>query len=57
MANKKKQRAGVSKKDGKAVLIYFPASLVESLDKIVIKQDTDRSKFIRNAVRKAMSRS
>ena len=54
---KNSKRGGVSKRDGKAVLIYFPTSLVDTLDELVTAQDTDRSKFIRNAVRRAMSKS
>jgi metal-responsive CopG/Arc/MetJ family transcriptional regulator len=38
----------------KAVLVIFPDALVRDLDAIVEAQDTDRSKFIRRAVRNAM---
>ena len=57
MMPKKLNRNSISKKTGKAVLVWFPVELVDNMDKIAVSQDTDRSKFIRNAVRKAMSQS
>ena len=40
----------------KPLLIFFPVDVVRALDQLVEEQDTDRSKFIRKAVRNAMSR-
>tara|TARA_R110001599_G_scaffold24690_1_gene88931 strand:- start:2810 stop:2983 length:174 start_codon:yes stop_codon:yes gene_type:complete len=57
MMPKKLNPDSVSKKTGKAVLIWFPEDLVKTMDEITVIQDTDRSKFIRNAVRKAMAKS
>lgn len=38
----------------KAVLVVFPAEVVAALDAIAKREDTDRSKFIRKAVRNAI---
>jgi hypothetical protein len=38
----------------KAVLVIFPAEVVDALDRVAKREDTDRSKFIRRAVRNAM---
>lgn len=38
----------------KAVLVFFPVEVIDALNAIVIKEDTDRSKFIRKAVRRAL---
>ena len=37
--------------NSKAILVWFPSEVVTALDQAVITQDTDRSKFIRRAVR------
>lgn len=42
--------------DKKAVLIVFPVEILDALNAAVEEQDTDRSKFIRKAVRYALSR-
>lgn len=41
----------------KAVLVMFPAEIIDAVDRLVKIQDTDRSKFIRRAVRNAMRQS
>lgn len=46
----------VTKDTGKAVLVYFPVPDVASMDAAVIREDTDRSKWIRKAVREALAR-
>ncbi len=46
----------VTKDNGKAVLVYFPVSDVDSMNAAVISEDTDRSKWIRKAVREALAR-
>lgn len=38
----------------KAVLVVFPVDVVVALDAIAKREDTDRSKFIRKAVRNAI---
>ena len=39
----------------KPVLVFFPVEVIDALNAIVAREDTDRSKFIRKAVRLAMS--
>lgn len=46
----------VSKGSSKAVLVYFPESIVREVDQMVITEDTDRSKWIRKAIREALQR-
>lgn len=41
-------------KQKKAVLVVFPTEVVDALDRIAKQEDTDRSKFIRKAVRNAI---
>ena len=43
-------RRAVTKAD-KAVIVYFPQQVVDALDSAARAEDTDRSKFIRRAVR------
>ena len=40
----------------KAVLVVFPVETLNALNAAVEEQDTDRSKFIRKAVRQLLSR-
>ena len=47
----KTQRAAVTRKTGRSVLILFPLSMSEGINQAVTRLDTDRSKFVRNAVR------
>lgn len=54
--NANMKRGAIKKSDCKAVLIYFPHPVVESMDVAVRIQDSDRSKFIRNAVREKLAR-
>ena len=49
-------RAAVTKADGKAVLVFFPKPVVEAVDRLVHLEDTDRSKWIRLAIREALHR-
>jgi metal-responsive CopG/Arc/MetJ family transcriptional regulator len=46
----------VSKDSAKAVLVYFPEAVVTAVDRIVVSEDTDRSKWIRKAIREALQR-
>ena len=50
------KRGAIKKSDCKAVLIYFPLQVVAGIDLAVQMEDSDRSKFIRNAVREKLSR-
>ena len=51
MNTKKYNRAAVQRDSAKPVLILFPPELLSGINKAVLLLDTDRSKFIRNAVR------
>jgi metal-responsive CopG/Arc/MetJ family transcriptional regulator len=56
-AHRKSQPArAVTKDSAKAVLVYFPEAVVSAVDRIVINEDTDRSKWIRKAIREALQR-
>jgi metal-responsive CopG/Arc/MetJ family transcriptional regulator len=50
------KRGAVTKRKARQVIIWFPEDLLESLDSGVQTTDSDRSKFIRNAVREKISR-
>lgn len=49
-------RRAVSKDTAKPVLVYFPTDVVTAVDALVIREDTDRSKWIRQAIREALIR-
>lgn len=50
------KRGIIKKSDCKAVLVYFPFDLIERLDADLPNYDTDRCKYIRNAVREKLAR-
>lgn len=52
---KQNPRAVHKGNDSKAVLVWFPRDLAEKMDRAVVDTDTDRSKFIRHAVRIRLS--
>ena len=56
MQTKQRHRGALSKSSSKAVLVYFPKHQIPLIDQAVIITDTDRSKFIRAAVRQALDR-
>lgn len=41
----------------RSILIRFPKDLIPIIDRAVLKEDLDRSKFIRHAVREKLERS
>jgi hypothetical protein len=49
-------KGAVSKTTAKAVLTLFPVPMIEAIDHIVTAEDTDRSKWIRRAMREALQR-
>jgi hypothetical protein len=49
-------KRAVSKTDGRPVLVYFPENVVDVVDRVVVAEDTDRSKWIRQACREALQR-
>ncbi len=44
----------VTKRD-RPVLVFFPEEAVEAMDEAARRQDTDRSKWIRRAIREALA--
>ena len=51
------KRRRSKRKPSKLVMVWFPKSLIPFMDDAVTLLDTDRSKFIRNAVREKMARA
>lgn len=51
------KRGFVSKKSSRLVNLYVPEVLLPALDRGVAKEDSDRSKFIRNAIREKLNRA
>jgi metal-responsive CopG/Arc/MetJ family transcriptional regulator len=51
---KKPQRGGVTKANSRAIIVYFPNAVLPLIDEAVANADTDRSKFIRSAVRQKL---
>lgn len=56
MKTRTAKRGALTKDDAKAVLIYFPKSIMPLIDRAVIMTDSDRSKFIRASVREHIRR-
>ena len=50
------KRGAVQKSKAKAVIVWFPIELLAGLDQAVRLTDSDRSKYIRQAVREKASR-
>jgi len=46
----------VSRNSCKPVLVYFPEAVVRAVNLAVVAEDTDRSKWIRKAIREALDR-
>jgi len=49
-------KRAVKKPGGKLLTVWVSKSLLPSLDEGVKKEDSDRSKFIRNAIREKLAR-
>jgi metal-responsive CopG/Arc/MetJ family transcriptional regulator len=54
---KEMKRGAVRKSEAKAVLVNFPLSMMVLIDDAVHQLDSDRSKFIRAAVREKIQRA
>jgi metal-responsive CopG/Arc/MetJ family transcriptional regulator len=50
------RKSAVTKADARPVLVYFPEDVVDRVDAVVLAEDTDRSKWIRLAIREALQR-
>lgn len=57
MSAKPRHRGAISKhkNESKPVLVYFPRELIPLIDQAVQLTDSDRSKFIRQSVRRELS--
>lgn len=53
----KMKRGSVKKAGSRLVNVYFPEAVLPVIDEAVKELDTDRSKFIRKAVREKLERS
>lgn len=56
-ATTKRSRGSVKKKGSKLVALWLPDPLARLVDKAVENGDTDRSKFIREAIRQHCRRN
>jgi hypothetical protein len=50
------RRGAVTKKNSKMINIWVPTVLVPVIDAAVVKEDTDRAKYIRRAIREKLVR-
>jgi hypothetical protein len=55
-ARKKMRRGALSKTQSELVGGWFPKHIVDVIDRVVVARDTDRSKFLREAVREKLAR-
>lgn len=54
--SQKMKRGKHSKRDGVPVTAWLPKDMVAAIDQAVHIEDTDRSKFVRKAIRERVSR-
>jgi metal-responsive CopG/Arc/MetJ family transcriptional regulator len=50
------KRGAVTKSEAKLVNVWMPIQLIPILDRAAKAEDSDRSKFIRNAIREKIAR-
>lgn len=53
---RKSPKRAVTKETARPVLVYFPEDIVTKIDHCVLSEDTDRSKWMRQAMREALNR-
>lgn len=46
------KRGAIRKKESELVALWIPRTLVDAMDTAIQKEDSDRSKFIRRALRR-----
>ena len=56
VAKKSRKRSSVQKGQSEFVGLWLPDPMVEVIDNAVLAKDSDRSKFIRNAIREKLAR-
>jgi metal-responsive CopG/Arc/MetJ family transcriptional regulator len=52
----KNQRGAVKKATSKFLGVWLPDNVVEILDQAIVRQDSDRSKFVRTAIKEKLQR-
>lgn len=52
-----KKATAVTKKNSKLIALRIPNDSLSEIDAAVIDQDTDRSKFIRRAIKRALQKT
>lgn len=52
----KMKRGSVTQKESQLVTVWVPVSVGEAMEKAIESEDSDRSKFIRRAVREKLQR-
>jgi metal-responsive CopG/Arc/MetJ family transcriptional regulator len=55
-STRKFPKRAVTKETARPVLVYFPEDIVSKIDRCVVSEDTDRSKWMRQAMREALQR-
>lgn len=51
------KRGSIKKEDCKQIPLWVPETMVPLIDQAVQLEDSDRSKFIRNAIREKLART
>ena len=51
------KRGGYTKSEMKLLNFYLPVAVLPYVDRAVLKLDTDRSKFVRSAIREKLQRA
>jgi metal-responsive CopG/Arc/MetJ family transcriptional regulator len=50
------KRGAVTKKEARLITVWLPLVLIPYIDLAVVRNDTDRAKYIRQAIREKLSR-
>ncbi len=50
------RRGKLTKREAKLIPVWMPEDMVVAIDVAILQEDSDRSKFVRNAVRDRMKR-
>ena len=50
------KRGSLKKKDSRQIALWVPDAMVPLIDQAAVLEDSDRSKFIRNAIREKLAR-
>ena len=50
------KRGAIQKSNSRPIIVWFPDKVIPLIDAAVLLEDTDRSKFIRKAIREKLAR-